>query len=310
MVSTFFCTFAPIIKMFGTMKQRIYKLLLIYVVLVAIFALQHPVFIACYHSLFRGVGLGGVCAATWHGLRMDMAMAGYLAIVPGLLAAASVWTAGRAMRYAACIYSAVAAAVVSLSFVVDLCLKWIWVPMYAAVLFAVVRNYRWRQTLAVLVCVALAITIADQVCATLIRPEVCRLRPSNPENPLSEMVHIVGGYRGGSYGFPSCHAANSFALASFLTLLFANRKLSLFIFAWAVLNSYSRVYLGVHYPGDLLVGAIIGTAAGLAMAFAAGYVADRVDRPHLKPSVNTGVVTSVGAFTVAVIAVVSCFVRM
>lgn len=175
--------------------------------------------------------------------------------------------------------------------------KWIWVPMYAAVLFAVVRNYRWRQTLAVLVCVALAITIADQVCATLIRP-------------LSEMVHIVGGYRGGSYGFPSCHAANSFALASFLTLLFANRKLSLFIFAWAVLNSYSRVYLGVHYPGDLLVGAIIGTAAGLAMAFAAGYVADRVDRPHLKPSVNTGVVTSVGAFTVAVIAVVSCFVRM
>lgn len=175
--------------------------------------------------------------------------------------------------------------------------KWIWVPMYAAVLFAVVRNYRWRQTLAVLVCVALAITIADQVCATLIRPEVCRLRPSNPENPLSEMVHIVGGYRGGSYGFPSCHAANSFALASFLTLLFANRKLSLFIFAWAVLNSYSRVYLGVHYPGDLLVGAIIGTAAGLAMAFAAGYVADRVDRPHLKPSVNTGVVTSVGAFT-------------
>ena len=55
---------------------------------------------------------------------------------------------------------------------------------------------------------------------------------------------------------------------------------------------------------------IIGTAAGLAMAFAAGYVADRVDRPHLKPSVNTGVVTSVGAFTVAVIAVVSCFVRM
>lgn len=156
--------------------------------------------------------------------------------------------------------------------------KWIWVPMYAAVLFAVVRNYRWRQTLAVLVCVALAITIADQVCATLIRPEVCRLRPSNPENPLSEMVHIVGGYRGGSYGFPSCHAANSFALASFLTLLFANRKLSLFIFAWAVLNSYSRVYLGVHYPGDLLVGAIIGTAAGLAMAFAAGYVADRVDK--------------------------------
>lgn len=64
--------------------------------------------------------------------------------------------------------------------------KWIWVPMYAAVLFAVVRNYRWRQTLAVLVCVALAITITDQVCATLIRPEVCRLRP------LQSRESIVG----------------------------------------------------------------------------------------------------------------------
>lgn len=150
------------------------------------------------------------------------------------------------------------------------------------------------------------------------RPSVCHADTSGsvPAAPLQSRESIVGdgaycrGLSRGSYGFPSCHAANSFALASFLTLLFANRKLSLFIFAWAVLNSYSRVYLGVHYPGDLLVGAIIGTAAGLAMAFAAGYVADRVDRPHLKPSVNTGVVTSVGAFTVAVIAVVSCFVRM
>lgn len=150
------------------------------------------------------------------------------------------------------------------------------------------------------------------------RPSVCHADTSGsvPAAPLQSSESIVGDgayCRGLSRRFlrlPVCHAANSFALASFLILLFANRKLSLFIFAWAVLNSYSRVYLGVHYPGDLLVGAIIGTAAGLAMAFAAGYVADRVDRPHLKPSVNTGVVTSVGAFTVAVIAVVSCFVRM
>ena len=116
--------------------------------------------------------------------------------------------------------------------------KWIWVPMYAAVLFAVVRNYRWRQTLAVLVCVALAITIADQVCATLIRPEVCRLRPSNPANPLSEMVHIVGGYRGGSYGFPSCHAANSFALASFLIFLFARLSWSALSRRFACRSNY------------------------------------------------------------------------
>lgn len=150
------------------------------------------------------------------------------------------------------------------------------------------------------------------------RPSVCHADTSGsvPAAPLQSSESVVGDgayCRGLSRRFlrlPVVSRSNSFALASFLILLFANRKLSLFIFAWAVLNSYSRVYLGVHYPGDLLVGAIIGTAAGLAMAFAAGYVADRVDRPHLKPSVNTGVVTSVGAFTVAVIAVVSCFVRM
>ena len=186
--------------------------------------------------------------------------------------------------------------------------KWIWVPMYAAVLFAVVRNYRWRQTLAVLVCVALAITIADQVCATLIRPEVCRLRPSNPANPLSEMVHIVGGYRGGSYGFPSCHAANSFALASFLILLFANRKLSLFIFAWAVLNSYSRVYLGVHYIGDLLVGAIIGALIALVIYWLALSIARRrlgYSRALFK---QTYVLPAVGLTTAFGIAVYSFFV--
>ena len=152
------------------------------------------------------------------------------------------------------------------------------------------------------------------------RPSVCHADTSGsvPAAPLQSRESVVGygAYcRGLSRRFLRLPVVSRSqfvrsCLILDLTLLFANRKLSLFIFAWAVLNSYSRVYLGVHYPGDLLVGAIIGTAAGLAMAFAAGYVADRVDRPHLKPSVNTGVVTSVGAFTVAVIAVVSCFVRM
>lgn len=85
--------------------------------------------------------------------------------------------------------------------------KWIWVPMYAAVLFAVVRNYRWRQTLAVLVCVALAITIADQVCATLIRPEVCRRlcgRPSGQTASEAECQHRCGHIGRGVYGGCDC----------------------------------------------------------------------------------------------------------
>lgn len=136
--------------------------------------------------------------------------------------------------------------------------RWIWVPMYAAIFYVIVRNFNWRIALGCVITVALTITFADQVCATLIRPLVCRLRPTNPENPLSEFVQIVNDYRGGRYGFPSCHAANTFGLAFFIFYLFRNRALNWFIMLWAIVTCYSRSYLGVHYPGDLLVGAIVG----------------------------------------------------
>lgn len=136
--------------------------------------------------------------------------------------------------------------------------KLIWIPMYAALLYVMLRNFSWKVTLFCLIGVALTTTFADQVCATLIRPYVERLRPANLDNPLSAMVHIVNGYRGGSYGFPSCHAANTFGLAFFISFVFRKRWLTFYMMAWALLTCYSRVYLGVHYPGDLLVGAIVG----------------------------------------------------
>lgn len=136
--------------------------------------------------------------------------------------------------------------------------RWIWVPMYAAIFYVIVRNFNWRIALGCVIAVALTITFADQVCATVIRPLVCRLRPTNPENPLSEFVQIVNDYRGGRYGFPSCHAANTFGLAFFIFYLFRNRALNWFIMLWAIVTCYSRSYLGVYFPGDLLVGAIVG----------------------------------------------------
>lgn len=186
--------------------------------------------------------------------------------------------------------------------------KWIWVPMYAAILYVLIRNYSWRQTVGIVVCIGLAILFADQVCATLIRPAVERLRPSNLMNPISADVHIVFGYRGGAYGFPSCHAANSFALAAFVAVLFGRKKLTAAIFAWAALNSYSRLYLGVHYPGDLLVGAAIGGAIGFGLAKLGKYVAllidmSRSERHALSGCRHTGVISIVGGATVACIAV-------
>lgn len=139
--------------------------------------------------------------------------------------------------------------------------KWLWVPMYAAILWAVWRSYTWRVALTMTVAAVLVIVVADQTCATLIRPYICRVRPSQPDNPLSALTHVVMGYRGGHYGFPSCHAANSFGLAVFMSLLMCRRRWVVFMLAWATVNCYTRVYLGVHYPGDLLVGAIIGSTA-------------------------------------------------
>lgn len=119
--------------------------------------------------------------------------------------------------------------------------------MYASILYVLLKNFNWKITLCCLTAIALTILFADQVCASLIRPAVERLRPSNPANPISDLVHIVNNYRGGRYGFPSCHASNSFGLAFFLVFLFRKRWLSLFILLWATLNCYTRIYLGVHY---------------------------------------------------------------
>ena len=121
---------------------------------------------------------------------------------------------------------------------------------------------RLAQDPIIIIGTTLAITLADQLCATLIRPAVQRLRPANLDNPLSAMVHIVNGYRGGSYGFPSCHAANTFALVGLMLPIVRQRRFGIVMIAWAFTNCYSRIHLGVHYPGDLIVGATIGLAIG------------------------------------------------
>lgn len=140
--------------------------------------------------------------------------------------------------------------------------KLTWVAMYAAILYVLYKNFNIYVCLFAVVAIALTITYADQICATVIRPIVERSRPSrNPD--IAELVHLVNGKRGGRFGFPSCHAANSFALAFFVMLFFKNRLLTCFILLWATLNSYSRIYVGVHYPGDLIAGTIVGLSGAL-----------------------------------------------
>ncbi len=112
----------------------------------------------------------------------------------------------------------------------------------------------------------LAVTVSDLTAVHLFKNVFLRLRPCH-EPSIAGMVHLVNDHCGGKYGFISSHASNSFALATFLSLLLGKkiRLFTLLIMLWAILLSYSRVYLGVHYPGDVIVGAIWGAGIGAAV---------------------------------------------
>ena len=135
--------------------------------------------------------------------------------------------------------------------------RFTWVPFYAAFIFVMIKNFHWKVTIVTILAVALLVLLCDQTASGLLKPLVRRLRPSNLDNSISYMVHVVDGYRGGRYGFPSSHSANSWGVAIFAMYLVRNRKLNIFLAFWAALVTYSRAYLGVHYPGDLLVGVFI-----------------------------------------------------
>ena len=107
----------------------------------------------------------------------------------------------------------------------------------------------------------LALLVADQVSSGLIKQIVERLRPTHDPS-MESMLHVVNGYRGGMYGFVSSHAANSIAVATLFSLIMRHRLVAVSLFTWAVLQCYSRMYMGVHYPGDILGGIVVGLLAG------------------------------------------------
>ena len=138
--------------------------------------------------------------------------------------------------------------------------KWSSLLLVLALAWILLHQNR-RHALLVLAMLVLSILVADQVSSGLIKHLVERLRPTHDPS-LESMVHVINGYRGGLYGFVSSHAANSFAVATLLALVMRHRVVTLSMFTWALLQCYSRVYLGVHYPGDILGGIIVGVLAG------------------------------------------------
>ena len=138
--------------------------------------------------------------------------------------------------------------------------KWASVLLVVALAWILLHQNR-RHALLVLAMLVLAFILADQISSGLIKPLVERLRPTW-EHSLDNMVHTVNNYRGGMFGFVSSHAANSFAASMLIALIMRKRLVTISLFTWALLQCYSRVYLGVHYPGDILGGIVVGLFSG------------------------------------------------
>lgn len=139
-----------------------------------------------------------------------------------------------------------------------------WMPLALVLLYVLVRNNDLPSIFGLVLCIAVSIFVADQVASSICKPLFERFRPTN--DPLiMYSVDVVNGYRGGKYGFFSSHAANTMAVATFISLLMRHRCLSLWLYSWALLNCWTRVYLGVHYVGDLLVGMLWGLFVGWAV---------------------------------------------
>lgn len=136
-----------------------------------------------------------------------------------------------------------------------------WLPLYVFLLYLVIKEYK-KESWIILLGIALTILLADQITASIMKPYFARLRPSR-EPTLEGLIHLVQGYKGGQFGFASSHAANTFGAATFFFLVFGNTKRwVIWLFVWAAFMTYTRIYLGVHYPGDVLIGGAIGMICG------------------------------------------------
>lgn len=151
-----------------------------------------------------------------------------------------------------------------------------WIPLYVSLFYVVVKNNdNFRRIICILACAGLCVLFAGTVDDLLVKPIVARLRPTH-DFQIGMLVDTVDGYSGGKYGFFSAHAANTFSIAVFFSLLMRSRLVTLLLVGWSLTNCWTRLYLGVHYPLDILCGLLWGGSVGTGIYFLYRYVDKRL----------------------------------
>lgn len=138
-----------------------------------------------------------------------------------------------------------------------------WIPLYVMLFFVVIRNNETMGQIALVVGSAIfCVLFADGLVDGIIKQLAERWRPSN-DPTFKYMVQVVDDIRLKGYSFCSAHAANTMSLAVFFSLLVRSKLLTITLVTWSLINCWTRLYLGVHYPSDILCGMIIGIIVGI-----------------------------------------------
>ena len=140
---------------------------------------------------------------------------------------------------------------------------WVWLPLYLLMVYWTVKQYG-KRCWWIFIALGIVVLCSDQLSAHVCKPLFQRLRPCYNVD-LQDLIYLPKGMAGGKYGFVSSHAANTFAIAAFMTAALRKNRawVGIVLYLWAFISSYSRIYLGFHYPGDILCGAVLGILVGL-----------------------------------------------